>query len=134
MGGEKAETTMPKTVAARSETAQGNLRWQVYQKDDCVHVHDDTKGLVFVWKGVRKFQIAADSFLRIDRHSHKDDICAFRGETSDPGSSRKPGDLVYKLGKDGWEVGVDPVGEYADFEIKGDAVLDALHSFIHEKC
>jgi hypothetical protein len=118
---------MPKSVATAGEVKIGSLRLQADRKADEIHVHDDD--LRFKFKGVRKFQLAFEDFKSSAPHLKDGSVVVFPGDSSDPGSKRSACDMVMRLSKGKWTVGLNKCGTMPGI-VFGDEVLFQLDEFV----
>jgi len=124
MGDSKVETPMPKSVATAGEVKIGSLRLQMDGKADEVHVHDGD--LRFAFKGIRKFQLAFADFKSSLAMLDDKDIVVFPG---DPAGGKGACDLVMKISRGNWTVGLDKCGTIAGTKF-GDEVIYRMDEWV----
>lgn len=111
---------MPKSVATAGEVKIGALRLQMDHKADEVHVHDGS--LRFAFKGIRKFQLAFADFKASIAMLDDSNVIVFPGESDDLGGRRTACDMIMKIARGKWTVGLSKCGTIAG-TIFGDEVI-----------
>lgn len=98
---------------------------------DEFHVHDDKNGLRFCMKGIRRFELAARTFLASLSNYPDGAKVVFPGEPAKKkGDKSRACDLVFQRKGNKWEVGLFLCGQVVGDVVQGDEVLVALDELI----
>jgi len=128
MGKDEIVIERPARTSGMPDTmlALGRFRVQKDYDKDQVHVHSGKD--YFRFDGIDKFLDLWDLFWKnapAFAMKKKMATVVFRGKTDDPGSNRKPCDLVfhYHVKAGGWSMYLEPVGDMEGYEMNNDLMI-----------